>query len=107
MIQVIDEETYLTINGASRQDIGDSALHKNIGTGRAKKQVIEHQSKLDRDLLIRREQLRQEYQAKVSSGEIRPPNRIEKLISTSQGNPDNASVLAARRLLEKRGIKWD
>ena len=106
MIQVIDEETYLTINGASRQDIGDSALHKNIGTGRAKKQAIEHQSKLDHDLLIRREELRQEYQAKVQSGEIRPPTRIEYLVSTAQGNSDNASVQAARRLLEKRGIKW-
>ena len=92
-IQVIDEETYLSINDASRQDIGDSALHKNIGTGRAKKQAIEHQAKLDRDLLIRRERLRQEYQVKVQLGEIRPPTRIEYLISTANGNPDNTSVL--------------
>ena len=27
----MDEETYLSINGASRQDIGDSAFHKNKG----------------------------------------------------------------------------
>jgi len=106
MIQIIDEETYLSINGASRQDIGDSALHKNIGTGRAKRQTIERQSKLDHDLLIRREQLRQEYQSKVKSGEIRPPARIEKLVATAQGHPDNLSVQAARKLLEKRGIQW-
>ena len=29
---VMDEETYLSINGASRQDIGDSAFHKNKGS---------------------------------------------------------------------------
>lgn len=28
---VMEEETYLSINGASRQDIGDSAFHKNKG----------------------------------------------------------------------------
>ena len=28
---VMEEETFLSINGASRQDIGDSAFHKNKG----------------------------------------------------------------------------
>ena len=29
---VMGEETYLSISGASRQDIGDSAFHKNKGS---------------------------------------------------------------------------
>lgn len=105
-IPIIDEETYLAQHGASRQDIGDAALHKNIPEGRKRKQLVERQATKDRELLAKREALREEYKKKVEAGEIRPPTRNEKLIATANGNPDNASVQAARRLLEKQGIDW-
>lgn len=106
-IPVMEEEDYLAMHGASRQDIGDSALHKNRGSSeKAWKRIVEHQAQKDADLISRRQKLREEYWAKVGSGELRPPTRIEKLIATAQGHPDNLAVQAARRLLEKKGISW-
>ena len=107
-MQIIDEETYLTINGASRQDIGDSALHKNRGNNSDKTwtKIINRQRDKDINLCIRREKLRKEYQAKVERGELRPPTRTEKLIEIARGHIDNESVRAARRLLIKRGVTY-
>jgi hypothetical protein len=105
-IPIIDEETYLAQHGASRQDIGDAALHKNIPEGKIRKKLIEEQATKDRALIKKREQLREEYKKKIESGEIRPPTRKESLIATANGHPDNAAVQAARRILEKRGIDW-
>lgn len=105
---VMDEETYLSIKGASRQDIGDSAFHKNKGNHSDKtwSKMIDAQSEKDRKLIIKREELRKEYWQKVENGELRPPTRNEKLIATANGNPDNECTIAARRLLEKKGIDW-
>jgi hypothetical protein len=105
---IMEEETYLSINGASRQDIGDSALHKNRGNNSDKSwyKIVNLQAEKDRKLLIRRDELRSEYWLKVESGELRPPTRNEKLIAIANGNPDNESVQAARRLLDKRGIPY-
>ena len=105
---IMEEETYLSINGASRQDIGDSAFHKNKGNNSDKtwSKMVNAQAEKDRKLIIRREELRKEYWQKVENGEFRPPTRNEKLISTANGNPENECVIAARRLLEKKGIDW-
>ena len=105
---IMEEETYLSINGASRQDIGDSAFHKNKGNNSDKtwSKIVNAQAEKDRKLIIKREELRKEYWQKVENGELRPPTRNEKLISTANGNPDNECVIAARRLLEKKGIDW-
>ena len=107
-VLVIEEEVYLSMNGVSHLDIGDCALHKNKGRHSDKtwRRLVNAQAEKDRKLTMRREELREEYRMKVAQGEIRPPTRIEKLISTANGHPDNESVLAARRLLEKRGISW-
>lgn len=53
-----------------------------------------------------REVLRTEYSTLVQQGKIKTPSRIEELISKARGHADNAATQAARRLLEKRGIKW-
>jgi hypothetical protein len=103
--KVIDEEAYLTQHGASRQDIGECALHKNIPYGNIRKRLIEYQAKKDGELITKREVLREAYRAKVSAGEIRPPTRTERLIAIANGHPDNEAVQAARRLLIKYGIK--
>ena len=107
-IPVMDEETYLTVNGASRQDIGDSALHKNRGNNSDKTwtKIVDAQAKKDTDLVNRREELRKEYNDKVAKGELRPPTRMEHLISTANGMEENEATQAARRILTKRGISW-
>ena len=105
---VMEEETYLSIKGASRQDIGDSAFHKNKGNNSDKtwSKMINAQAEKDRRLINKRAKLREEYWQKVENGEIRPPTRIEKLVATANGNPDNECTMAARRLLIKKGIDW-
>ena len=105
---IMDEETYLSIKGASRQDIGDSAFHKNKGSHSDKtwSKMIDAQSEKDRRLITKREELRKEYWQKVENGELREPTRNERLIATANGSPDNECVIAARRLLEKEGIDW-
>jgi len=104
----MEEEVYLSINGSSRQDIGDSALHKNKGNNSNKiwSKMIQKQSEKDTALCNKREELRKEYWLKVKHGELRPPTRNERLIATANGDPNNQSVIAARNILDKREIKW-
>lgn len=103
-IQVIDEETYLATNGAGRQEIGEAALHKNIPEGRIRQRLVDCQAEKDREILRKRNELRQEYKARVDAGEIRAHTRLERLISTAHGHSDLESTKAARRLLKKKGI---
>jgi len=104
---VITEEDYLASKGAGFMGGAEPGIHKNIQYGRGRQQNI---AKVQADMAAnnaRREVLREEYQAKVKSGEIRSPIRTEGLIGTARGNPDNQSVQAARRLLEKQGVAWE
>ena len=105
---VMDEETYLSIKGTSRQDIGDSAFHKNKGNNSNKtwSKMIDAQAEKDRKLIIRREELRKEYFQKIENGEFRQPTRNERLIATANGHIDNECTIAARKLLSKKGIDW-
>ena len=50
--------------------------------------------------------LRKEYSRLVKSGKVRPPTTRERMIKTAKGNPENASVRAARRFLKRHGISW-
>ena len=105
---VMDEETYLSIKGASRQDIGDCAFHKNKGSHSDKSwsKMLDAQSEKDRRLINKRAELREEYCRKVKNGEIRDLTRNEKLIATANGRIENECTMAARRLLDKKGIDW-
>ena len=47
-----------------------------------------------------------EYNLKIEAGEIRDKTQIERLIEKANGHPDNESVQAARRRLEKKGVDW-
>ena len=55
-VKVIDEESYLATHGASRQDIGEAALHKNKGRHSDKtwQKIIAAQSEKDHKLLMKR-----------------------------------------------------
>ena len=106
---IISEEEYLNLNGASRQGIGEAALHKNRRNISDKiwKKIVNAQAEKDIELINRREVLRAEYRKKVASGEIKEKTRLEQRIDTANGHPDNEATQAARRLLEKRNIKWN
>jgi hypothetical protein len=45
-----------------------------------------------------------EYNELLKKGMVRPPTRDESLARIAAGHPDNASVQAARRLIEKRKL---
>lgn len=107
-VRVISEEQYLTENGACRQDIGDSALHKNRGKNSDKvwSKIVDNQARKDKDIIEKREYLRTEYKHLCDIGELRPPTRIEILFQNANGSEELESTIAARILLEKRGIDW-
>ena len=104
--RVIDFESYASSRGASRfsSDVAAQRL-PNTSEGQ-RRRIAEQQLRVSQANASRRESLRKEYDLMVSRGEIRPPTRIEELQRTARGNPDNASVQAARRLLRKRNIRW-
>jgi hypothetical protein len=100
--EMLTEEEYLNKKGASRQGIGEPALHKNIQEGRAKRQALKRISEEDKALIEKRDELRKEYQEKLKSGEIRKPTRKERLEKIAQGHSDLESTKAAKRLLAKK-----
>ena len=104
-----DEEDFLSQSGASRQDIGDPALHRQPrSTEKSRKKNADRQAQKDADLLAKRGELRKEFEEKKKSGEIRTMGGREKLMDTASGHPDNEATQAARRLLKKRfGYDWD
>lgn len=106
--KVIDFETFATINGASRQDIGEAALHRsslNKSHNTHRKQVLA-QAQKDHQLILKRDELRREYEARVEAGELRPKTHIELLLERAAGDPYFESTHAARRVLLKRGYDW-
>lgn len=50
----------------------------------------------------KREAAQAEYKALVKSGKIVPPSKLQSIVKTASGHPDNQATQAARRLLEKR-----
>ena len=102
-MQIMTEEEYLNQNGAGRCAMGEAALHKNKNTISNKnwKKMVDRQASLDYKILVRREELRQEYADKVAKGLIRPPTRLERLEQKVMGHPDLESTQAAIRLLER------
>lgn len=107
--RVVDFETFASEHGANRQDYGDAGMHrssKNVSDA-AKRRALARQLDRDTEHLARRDDARAEYDAAIARGDIREPTRIESLIKKAQGHPENASVQAARRILEKQGIPYD
>lgn len=100
------EEEYLSSKGYGRSGFGDVALAKGNYRNRAGKAILQRQNKKDIEYSNKRASLRSEYKSKLASGEIRQPSRIEQLLKTARGNSDNEAVIAARRVLEKRGVNW-
>lgn len=75
-------------------------------TPRQRKQRLEASEAAQNKYSAQRKAAIQEYKEKVIKGEIISKSAVEQSLSTAQGHPDNPSVQAARRILEKRGIDW-
>lgn len=105
---VLTYEQFATMNGASRQDIGDAAFHNPAGHMPVStwRRMVAQQAAKDRALIVRRAELQIEYDAKVAAGEIRPPSHREQTIARARGHEDNDSVQAARRICARRGWEW-
>ncbi|MGP1715624.1 MAG: hypothetical protein ACTS9Y_00465 [Methylophilus sp.] len=105
---VMDFETYAAINGGSRQDIGEAALHRsslNKSPNTHRMQVLA-QARKDHLVILKRDELRDEYDDLVGAGVYRPLTQIERLLDRASGDPEFESVQAARRVLTKRGYDW-
>jgi hypothetical protein len=109
MMKVMTFEQYASQMGASRQDIGDSGLHKTSAriSPAMRNKAVMAQSSRDGALIEMRNQLRQQFNTLVASGEIREPTNIEKLIEAANRQEDRVDTQAARRALIKRGIRWE
>lgn len=75
-------------------------------TARQKKKRLAEADQAAADYFAKRQAAREEYKQLVDAGKIQKPGKYDELIKTANGNPDNESVQAARRVLKKRGIKW-
>ncbi len=105
-IKSMTEEEYLASKGYGRQGFGDVALAKGNYKNRPGQAILQRQHQKDIEYSNKRAALRDEYNRLLSIGKIRQPTRIESLIKVARGHSDNNAVKAARRVLEKRGIKW-
>ena len=80
-------------------------VRRNL-TQRQRQKLENDAAKAQAEYTQKREAAIKEYREKVKSGEIKEKSRIDTLIDRANGNPDNESTRAARRLLEKKGISW-
>lgn len=110
------EEEYLASKGLG-SPMSDHMLDKTRiphgETARQKARREREAEKAMKEHAARKKDARKEYQEKLANGELREPTkeetekkRIDALIRTANGHEDNPSVLAARRVLDKRGIDW-
>lgn len=98
---IATEEEFLVRHGA-RYSFGDCGAHSRGLNQRSRsgaKATLKLLADQDTQLFARRESLREIYRDKVSSGEIVPPTRRQKLEKVAGGHPDRPDVQAARRLL--------
>ena len=102
--KIMSESEYLERAGAGLAALGDAALHRQPGSTQKQRDArARRQALRDLDWQTLRARLRLEYAAAVADGRVRPPTRLERLRKTAAGHPDNPSVQAARRLLERAG----
>ena len=103
------EEFATTYFDAGRQDLGDPALARSNSSvsGAAMERQLSGAVEASRTWQQRRDDARTAYNTALSRGTIRLPSRLENLLDSARGDPDNESTQAARRLLAKRGVDWE
>lgn len=97
-------EQFAAMRGHSRQTMGDPGLHRSSERQSEKQwqRLLAPQRAADVALVEARATLREEYAAKVASGEIKAPSLFDRLFANANGHPDIQSTQAARRLLASR-----
>ncbi len=71
-----------------------------------RQETLNEMNKQNDDYYKKRQEAREEYQRLVKEGKIRDKTPIEKMLTKANGNPDNPSTQAARRMATKRGYDW-
>lgn len=108
-MRVVSEEQHLAARGVSNV-ISDYTLDTTRlphgETARQREARIKATLDNAREYQAKRDEARMEYRSLVDRGEFRAPTKIESMVRTAHGHPDNESVKAARRALAKRGIDW-
>lgn len=100
---------WATRHGLPLSDAVDAHIHAGLRSARTTKSYRRwYLSELQR-LQERRDATVERYRAAVARGEVTDPgsNRIERLLRTARGHPDNPSVQAARRIVERMGYGAD
>ena len=88
-------------------DYMDDKLRNPHGLSKNQREQLEKEAaRAASEYQSRRSAAIEEYAQLVSNGSIIPPTRIDILVATANGHPDNAATQAARRSLEKRGYDW-
>jgi hypothetical protein len=105
---LMTEEQYLESKGVGMSALGEFGAHRyprrpSKSQERSVQKLLLQQQNEWQDM---RDRLREEYRQKVQKGEIRPPSRVERLLQTARGMPENPSVQAARRILRGMGL-WN
>jgi len=103
MAEPMDFETFAAQRGGSRQDFGEPGSHKRSRRQSDKvwNRIIKNLAARDTKLELKRDELRKEYDSLVKKDVLRKLTRRERLLQTAAGHPDNPSVQAARRILER------
>lgn len=108
--RVLSEDEYLNSKGVGSVLSGfmqdKTAGYRQIKTARGQERESRKLSSYQDRYYAKRNQARKEYSRLVKSGKVRPPTTRERMIRTAKGNPENASVRAARRFLKRHGISW-
>ena len=108
MNKIISEHEYLALHGVG-MPISDYMIDKQkIPHGETESQKNKRLMEADRvaaEYADKRQRIKAEYREKIESGQLIPPTELEELVRKSTGHPDNPSVQAAHRSLEKKESK--
>lgn len=110
--RVMDEAEYLAKHGVASPLNDDDAMGRVRNNAKLQGSFnvrLREQKKLNdinNKYHDKREKYKAQYAELVKSGKVRSRTEPEKAFRTAQGNSENRSVKAARRILTKRGIDW-
>ena len=106
----MDEEDFLALKGVRFSSSGfvldKLRCNMELSSERRKKRFYADCERAEAEYQAKREQAKKENRELVEKGELRPRTPIERSLCIAQGNPDNESVQAARRVCLKRGYDW-
>lgn len=107
-MKIMSEDDYLASMGLG-MPISDYMIDKQkLPHGESLRQQearIKEADNFARQYHQKRENARNEYRTLVEQGKIRPPTELETLAQTASGHPDNPSVHAAQKVLDKKESK--